>query len=219
MPWYSSYATTSVVKRGPSASSSRSFSIAAGMFRRMSTRNAESRHCNALPRRSQGFLERLIRPLPRGFHLPKLLVRDVRPSPRELQETPPPFPKPPDHVAEALPLPLLLREQVVDVVCDRDVLRHSILRMHTHMHILFGSDVLLNLQEDGQDRQDRRVHVGAVARGARVLPRLRDDAVERFPVLLPQRASIVRPVVQDRLEVEAVRRDRAAHGVLMAWVP
>src|SRR5207249_10260480 len=45
-----------------------------------------------------------------------------------------------------------------------------------------------------------------------MLPRLRDHAVERLAVLLPQRPPVVHPVVQDRLEMEAVRRDRAAHA-------
>src|SRR5437773_91307 len=43
----------------------------------------------------------------------------------------------------------------------------------------------LHFQKDRQDRQDRRVHVGAITRGTRVLPRLRDDAIEGLPVFLP----------------------------------
>src|SRR2546428_10981847 len=73
-------------------------------------------------------------------------------------------------------------------------------------------DVPLHLQEDREERQDARVDVGAVARGARVLPRLVQEAIEHLAVFLPQRTSIVHPVVQDRLQIEAVRRNRVAHG-------
>src|SRR5213593_5315576 len=71
-------------------------------------------------------------------------------------------------------------------------------------------DVPFHLQEDREDRQDARVEVGAVARSARVLPRLVQQAVEHLAVFLPQRASIVHPIVQDRLEVQSIRRDCAA---------
>src|SRR2546428_10915721 len=73
-------------------------------------------------------------------------------------------------------------------------------------------DVPLHLQEDREQGQDAWVDVGAVARGARVLSRLVQQAVEHLAVLLPQRASIVHPVVQDRLEVQAGCRDGAAQG-------
>src|SRR6266581_1661349 len=73
-------------------------------------------------------------------------------------------------------------------------------------------DLPLHLEEDRQDREDRRIDVGAVARSARVLPRLVQQAVERLAVLLPQRPAVVHPVVQDRLEMQPVRRDRAAHA-------
>src|SRR2546422_9672342 len=73
-------------------------------------------------------------------------------------------------------------------------------------------DVPFHLHEDREERQDARVDVGAVARGARVLPRLVQEAIEQLAVFLPQRTSIVHPVVQDRLQMEAVRRNRAAHG-------
>src|SRR3972149_7035531 len=184
---------------GPSASSARSFSTAAGTFRRTSTRIVVSRTFNALPPAPEGLLEGLIRPRPRGLHLPELLVRDVRPRARELEDAPPPSREPPDHVAEALPVPLLLREHLVHVVRHGDVPRHLILCIHMHMYILCALDLLLRLQEDRQDREDGRVHVRRVARRARVLSRLAEDAVERLPVLLPQRAAIVHPVVQDRL--------------------
>src|SRR5712691_9739069 len=74
-------------------------------------------------------------------------------------------------------------------------------------------DVPFHLQEDREERQDARVEVGAVARGARVLSRLVQQAVEHLAVFLPQRAPIVHPVVQDRLEVQTVRRNRAAQGL------
>src|SRR3989449_219655 len=74
-------------------------------------------------------------------------------------------------------------------------------------------DVPFHLQEDREERQDARVEVGAIACGARVLPRLVQQAVEHLAVLLPQRSTIVHPVVQDRLEVQAVRRDGAAQGL------
>src|SRR5438093_10283608 len=74
-------------------------------------------------------------------------------------------------------------------------------------------DVPFHLQEDREERQDARVEVGTVARGARVLPRLVQQAVEHLAVFLPQRASIVHPIVQDRLEVQSIRRDRAAQGL------
>src|SRR5213593_4607102 len=73
-------------------------------------------------------------------------------------------------------------------------------------------DVPFHLQEDGQEREDRRVHVGAVTRSARVLPRLVQQAVEHLAVLLPQRAPVVHPVVQDRFQMQAVRRDCSAHS-------
>src|SRR5256885_12583960 len=73
-------------------------------------------------------------------------------------------------------------------------------------------DVPLHLQEDREECQDARVDVGPVAGGARVLSRLVQQAVEHLAVLLPQRASIVHPIVQDRLEVQAVCRDGAAQG-------
>src|SRR2546427_8213497 len=73
-------------------------------------------------------------------------------------------------------------------------------------------DVPFHLQEDREECQDARVDVGAVARGARVLPRLVQQAVEHLAVLLPQRASIVHPSVQDRFEVQGVCRDGAAQG-------
>src|SRR2546426_6441742 len=74
-------------------------------------------------------------------------------------------------------------------------------------------DVPFHLQEDREECQDARVDVGAVARGARVLSRLVQQAVEHLAVLLPQRASIVHPIVQDRFEVQAVCRDGAAHSL------
>src|SRR2546422_3725431 len=74
-------------------------------------------------------------------------------------------------------------------------------------------DVSLHLQEDREERQDARVDVSAVARGARVLSRLVQQAVEHLAVLLPQRAPIVHPVVQDRLEVQSIGRNRAAHSL------
>src|SRR5207245_11040767 len=74
-------------------------------------------------------------------------------------------------------------------------------------------DVPLHLQENRKERQDARVEVGAVARGARVLPRLVQQAVEHLAVLLPQRTPVVHPVVQDRFEVQTVRRDGAAQGL------
>src|SRR3989454_5502083 len=74
-------------------------------------------------------------------------------------------------------------------------------------------DVPFHLQEDREERQDARVDVGAVARGARVLSRLVEQAIEHLAVLLPQRASIVHPVVQDRLEVQSIGRNRAAHSL------
>src|SRR5438552_6284243 len=73
-------------------------------------------------------------------------------------------------------------------------------------------DVPFHLQEDREERQDRRVEVGAITRGARVLPRFVQEPIEHLAVFLPQCTAIVRPVVQDRFEVQAVRRDRAAHA-------
>src|SRR5712692_7440312 len=58
-------------------------------------------------------------------------------------------------------------------------------------------DVPLHLQEDREERQDARVDVGAVTRGARVLSRLVQEAIEHLAVLFPQRTAVVRPVVQD----------------------
>src|SRR5438093_378515 len=74
-------------------------------------------------------------------------------------------------------------------------------------------DVSLHLQEDREERQDARVDVCAVTRGARVLPRLVQQAIEHLAVLLPQRASIVHPIVQDRFEVQSIGRNRAAHSL------
>src|SRR3989475_1605505 len=74
-------------------------------------------------------------------------------------------------------------------------------------------DVPFHLQEDREERQDARVEVGAIACGARVLPRLVQQAVEHLAVLLPQRSTIVHPVVQDRLDVQPIRRDGAAQGL------
>src|SRR2546430_4187355 len=71
-------------------------------------------------------------------------------------------------------------------------------------------DLPFHLQEDGQDREDRRVHVGAVTRGTRVLPCLRNHTIEGLPVLLPQGAAVVPPVVPEGLVGKAVRRGRAA---------
>src|SRR5256712_9978520 len=73
-------------------------------------------------------------------------------------------------------------------------------------------DVPFHLQEDREEGQDRRVEVGAITRGARMLPRFVQEPIEHLAVFLPQRTPVVHPVVQDRLEVEAVRRDRAAHA-------
>src|SRR5437870_2193330 len=61
-------------------------------------------------------------------------------------------------------------------------------------------DVSLHLQENREERQDARVDVGAVARGARVLSRLVQQAVEHLAVLLPQRPPVAHPVVQVRFE-------------------
>src|SRR3989441_7187333 len=58
-------------------------------------------------------------------------------------------------------------------------------------------DVSLPLHEDREERQDARVDVCAVTRGARVLPRLVEEAIEHLAVLLPQRTAVVRPVVQN----------------------
>src|SRR3990172_4763139 len=89
--------------------------------------------------------------------------------------------------------------------------------MHTYRFC--GLDLLLCLEENRKDREDRRVHMGAVARRARMPPRFVEEPVEGLPVLLPQRATVVHPVVQDRLEVQAVRRDRAAHRETMGPEP
>src|SRR3989454_590781 len=73
-------------------------------------------------------------------------------------------------------------------------------------------DVPFHLQEDREERQDARVDVGTVTRGARVLSRLVQQPVEHLAVFLSQCTSIVHPVVQDRLEVQSIRRNRAAHS-------
>src|SRR5213593_3785165 len=73
-------------------------------------------------------------------------------------------------------------------------------------------DIPFHLQEDREEGQDRRVEVGAITRGARMLPRFAQEPIEHLAVFRPQCTAIVRPVVQDRFEVQAVRRDRAAHA-------
>src|SRR3972149_3367526 len=163
----------------------------------MSIRIVATRHGTPRPPSPEGLFKGLVRPLPHLLHLPELLVGNVRPGAVEFDDAFPPFPEPPDRVAEALPLPLFLREHLVDVVRDRDVLRHLVLCTHMHTYRFCGLDLLLCLEENRKDREDRRVHMGAVARRARMPPRFVEETVEGLPGLLPQRGPAVHPVVQD----------------------
>src|SRR2546428_7674735 len=72
--------------------------------------------------------------------------------------------------------------------------------------------LLLKLQQDRQEHRRDGVEVGRVAPGARMEAGLVHQLVERLAVLLPEGAAVVHPLVDDRLRMEAVRRDGAAHG-------
>src|SRR3989441_1201063 len=72
--------------------------------------------------------------------------------------------------------------------------------------------LLLQLQQNRQEHRRDGVEVGRVAPGARMEAGLVHQLVERLAVLLPEGAAVVHPLVDDRLRMEAVRRDGAGHG-------